>query len=162
MQEETKPKLKVSKPVVMVVSLAILAAALLVVLLGIQTWRTTTMPQVSFDPGKYYAVFLTNGQVYFGHLTKVQSGYLAMSDIYYLQVKQALQQPAGENQEGEETKAETKDQTQQPELSLVKLGEELHGPEDLMVINDDQVLFFEPLKDDGQVVKAIKEYQTKK
>jgi hypothetical protein len=165
MQQETEPCRcrKVSKPMIAVIALVIVAAALLVVMLGIQTWKTTKMPQVSFNASKYYGVFLTNGQVYFGHLNKVQSGYLALADIYYLQVKQNLQQPT-DTTKTDTTKTDTTtttDQTQQ-QLSLVKLGDELHGPEDSMVINQDQVLFFEPLKDDGQVVKAIKEHQTKK
>ena len=42
---------------------------------------------------------------------------------------------------------------------LQKLGSELHGPEDQMVINRDQVQFWENLKDDGQVVKAITTYK---
>lgn len=156
MQEVTRP-LKPSKVVIFCVILVCIAALLLAVLLVITTLTRESLPKVSLDPEKYYATFLTNGQVYFGHLAKVQSGYLAMSEIYYLQMKQPLQQPT-ETKEGEEAK---EIEEAKPELSLVKLGEELHAPEDSMIINRDQVLFFEPLKDDGQVVKAIKEYKTK-
>jgi len=45
------------------------------------------------------------------------------------------------------------------DVSLVKLGCELHGPEDEMLINRDQVIFWENLKADGQVAKAVAEYQ---
>lgn len=96
----------------------------------------------------YEAVFLTNGQVYFGKLTGRSDAYITLKDIYYLQVNQALQSG------GTQTQA-----NQQPELSLVKLGNELHGPVDEMKINRDQVLFYEQLKNDGKVVQAIKEYQ---
>lgn len=150
MQEETKPNLpsKPSKVVIFIIVLVCIAALLMAVLLVTLTLTKETLPKVAFDPQKYYAVFLTNGQVYFGHLTRVRAGYLAMSDIFYLQVKQPLQEPK------EEAKEKSKS-----ELSLVKLGQELHGPEDTMIINRNQVLFFEPLKDDGKVVQAIKKYK---
>ncbi|MBU2575853.1 hypothetical protein KKF64_02080, partial [Patescibacteria group bacterium] len=49
---------------------------------------------------------------------------------------------------------------QQGELSLVKLGNELHGPTDSMFINRDHVLFVEDLKDDSNVVQAIDNYKS--
>lgn len=98
--------------------------------------------------GQYQAVFLTNGQVYFGKLTNISDRYVKLSDIYYLQVQQSVQ-PA-ESKNGE-----------QPKVSLAKLGSELHGPEDEMQISRDQVLFWENLKDNSKVVSAIKENQKK-
>jgi len=47
----------------------------------------------------------------------------------------------------------------QGELSLVKLGNELHGPTDAMHINRDQILFIEDLKDDSNVFQAITNYK---
>ena len=44
-------------------------------------------------------------------------------------------------------------------MSLIKLGEELHEPEDLMIINKDNILFIENLKADSKIVKAIVESQ---
>lgn len=99
---------------------------------------------------KYQALFLTNGQVYFGHIKNVDHSYAKMSDIYYLQVQQSVQPE--DKQEGE---------NQQPQVSLSKLGSELHGPEDAMHISRDQILFWENLKDDSKVVQAIKEHQKK-
>lgn len=100
---------------------------------------------------QYQAVFLTNGQVYFGKLSDVNDRYLKLVNIYYLQVTPVLQT---------KTEGETGTQAnQQQQLSLVKLGQELHGPQDSMFVNRDQVLFFEDLKDDGKVVQAIKKYE---
>lgn len=96
----------------------------------------------------WQAVFLSNGQVYFGHLQNRNSQYATLTNIYYLKVQQALQ-PAGE--EGNNN-TNSSDQTQ---LTLIKLGEELHGPQDKMIINRDQILFIEDLKDDSQIVKTI-------
>ncbi|MDE2312235.1 MAG: hypothetical protein KGJ93_04100 [Patescibacteria group bacterium] len=95
----------------------------------------------------YQAVFLTNGQVYFGKLSNPDSDYVTLTDIYYLQV--------GPQQGNTPTQPGQTAQQQSPQISLVKLGNELHGPVDIMHINRSQVLFYEDLKEDGQVVKAI-------
>lgn len=95
------------------------------------------------DGKKWQAVFLANGQVYFGKLSGINRTYVTLSDIYYLQVSQPLQQPA----EGAPQ--------QQPNINLIKLGDELHGPENTMYIERSKVLFWENLRNDGRVVQAI-------
>lgn len=95
------------------------------------------------DSSKHQAIFLNNGQVYFGNITDLNNDFLTLSNIYYLRVNQQVQ--PGQ-------------QASQNDVSLVKLGCELHGPQDSMVVNRDQVTFWENLKDDGQVAKAIAEY----
>lgn len=105
--------------------------------------------EADIDTGKYQAVFMSNGQVYFGNLSKLDGGYAELKDVYYLQVQQAVQ-PAADKKEGE-----------QPKVSLTKLGNELHGPTDEMHISRDQILFWENLKDDSTVVKAIKDFKSK-
>ena len=99
------------------------------------------------NSGQYQAIFLTNGQVYFGKMSGANNQWVTVKDIYYLQVQQQVQ-----------PKDETAS-TEQPNLTLVKLGNELHGPVDEMSINRDQVLFWENLKSDGKVVDAIVRYQ---
>jgi hypothetical protein len=96
------------------------------------------------DTSKLQAVFLNGGQVYFGRIGAVNSKYLTMSDIYYLRVNQQVQP-------GQTPQAN--------DISLVKLGCELHGPQDQMVVSQDQVIFWENLKDDGQVAKAVAEFK---
>ena len=98
---------------------------------------------------QYQALFLTDGQIYFGKLSDLDKEYVQLQDIYYLQVNQQVQP----NQTAE---GETADP--QSQISLAKLGSELHGPEDQMFVNKDQILFWENLKDDGQVVTAITEF----
>lgn len=92
---------------------------------------------------KMQAVFLNGGQVYFGNIKEINNRFLKLDNIYYLRVDQQVQ-PNGTQATG------------QP--SLVKLGCELHGPQDSMIINQEQVVFWENLKDDGQVTKAVKDY----
>jgi hypothetical protein len=101
------------------------------------------------DKDKQQAVFLTNGQVYFGKIKEVNSKYLRLTDIYYLNVNQQVQP----NQ-----KDSSNNNSSNNSISLVKLGCELHGPVDQMVINRDQITFWENLKGDGQVAKAISQW----
>ena len=93
----------------------------------------------------WQAVFLSNGQVYFGKIAKETRNTLVLQEIYYLQVSQQIQP------------VEAGLQPQQ-NLSLVKLGNELHGPLDEMRINRDHVLFTEDLKTNSRVVDAIVRY----
>jgi len=114
--------------------------------------------QLAVNSSEYQAVFLTNGQVYFGKLHQSQNGYLAMSDIYYLQVQEA--QPTGSAVKSGTTTSQAS--TGASNTQLVKLGQELHAPEDNMVISKDQILFWENIKDNGKVVQAINDYKAKK
>jgi len=102
------------------------------------------------DPKKQQAVFLTNGQVYFGRLTNIGDNFVRLQGIYYLNTQ------ATDAKDAKDTKATT-DQTS---FSLVKLGCELHGPTDQMVINRSQISFWENLKSDGKVAKAIEQWIT--
>lgn len=98
------------------------------------------------DKSKYQAVFLNGGQVYFGKIGDLNSKYMRVSSVYYLRVNQQVQPDANAA-------------TSQNDISLVKLGCELHGPTDEMVINREQVVFWENLKGDGQVAKAVEQYK---
>ncbi len=120
---------------------------------GVYAWKQSHEGSLSgVDAAKYQALFLTNGQVYFGKLSQSDSKTVHLSDIYYLQVQQAVQpkpdQPAASN-------------AQDQKLSLAKLGGELHGPEDNMYVDRSQVLFWENLKDKSKVTQAIKDYKNK-
>lgn len=100
------------------------------------------------DTGKYQAVFLNGGttsgsvlySTYFGRITKINDKYFVLRDIYYL------------------TSADAGNGQATPQLT--KLGcQQLHSPYDTMIINRNQVAFWENLKDDGKVVQAIKTFQ---
>jgi len=120
----------------------------LVVLVIVGMWVGGVLP-VGKSSSVYQAVFLSNGQVYFGKVSNEGSSTVTVKDIYYLQVQQQKVQPADSNNAAAET----------PKVQLVKLGNEIHGPKDEMRINRDQLLFVEDLKDDGKVVTAIKDFQ---
>lgn len=131
---------------------AIAGIILLVVLGGWLLYRTSMGAHI--DTSKYQAVFFTNGQVYFGKLQKLSGGYFKLNDIYYLQAK-ANTTPEGSSQNPQETSAD-----KASDIELIKLGREVHGPDDEMIISKDQVLFFENLKKDGTVTQSIANFNT--
>jgi len=90
----------------------------------------------------YQAVFLDNGQVYFGTLDQSSNDRYFLTNVFYLQAG-SMGVDAFTN------------------LSLTKLGSEAHGPEDKMQINPDHVLFIETMKADSKVVSAIQDYLSK-
>lgn len=136
---------KPRKPLMLIV--AIIA---IIVLIGGSwfAWMKMAGGDTGIKTGQYQAVFLTNGQVYFGKVSDVNNSYVKLTDIYYLQVQQSVQ-PDNKNT----------DKDDQSQVSLAKLGSELHGPEDTMHISRQQVLFWENLKNDGKVVQAINSYK---
>ncbi|MGI6103685.1 MAG: hypothetical protein ACOYBJ_03665 [Patescibacteria group bacterium] len=94
---------------------------------------------------EYQAVFLTNGQVYFGSFDW-RFGSPELRNIYYLQVQRDIQPAEGSD-------------AQSSDVTLVKLGNEVHGPMDVMRLNPDHILFVEDLKTDSRVVRAIEQDQ---
>jgi GTP:adenosylcobinamide-phosphate guanylyltransferase len=141
------------KSIKKVVGIAI-ASVVLVAVLAVSTVLVLTNSNkgatASINKDDYQAVFLTNGQVYFGKLQNSNGEYLKLTDIYYLQVDSAVQQA------GAEAEATTDENSN---VQLIKLGNELHGPRDEMQLNNQQVLFWENLKPDSRVSEAIKNYQ---
>lgn len=98
----------------------------------------------SVDKDGYQAVFLTDESVYFGKLSDGLPGQVKLTNIYYLNNGTYEQGGSGGNIS---------------DLSLVKLGSELHSPKDEMNISRDQMKFWENLKNDGQIVRAIQDYE---
>lgn len=131
----------------------VLVAVLVVVLSGWLLYRSSTAATI--DSGKYQAVFFTNGQVYFGKLKQVNANYFKLTDVFYIQAQEA---------DAQETDSENPQQTStdSTDIRLIKLGSEVHGPDDEMIISKEQVLFFENLKADGKVSDSIIKYNAQK
>lgn len=101
------------------------------------------------DKNRLQAVFLNGGQVYFGRITTLNDSYIRLSDIFYLRVNQQVQPP-------------DKTASQANDITLVPLGCELHRPTTEMVINREQVIFWENLKDESAentVPGAVKKFK---
>lgn len=90
----------------------------------------------------YVAVFLSNGQVYFGKIVSNKNNEMVLNNVYYLKDVES-----GANQDV--TQSITK------QLSIIKLGTEIHGPTDFIFINKQNILFYEELRDNSKVVETI-------
>ncbi|MBI5732957.1 hypothetical protein HY967_03290 [Candidatus Jorgensenbacteria bacterium] len=129
------------KRIYMVLGIVVVAFILWKALVVVGVLPSSDFPAVA--GASWQSVFLTNNQVYFGHLKNYNREYVVLNDIFYLRVAEALQQGSSQ---------------QPPSLNLVKLGGELHGPQDMMYIPKDKIMFWENLKDDSQVVQAINNF----
>jgi hypothetical protein len=128
---------------VVLVGTALLLAALSL-WLATGNFNSTETKQV--EKARYQAVFLTNNQVYFGKINTFSDKAVVLTDVFYIETP-------NQNQNQSSATANTN-------YTLRKLGDsELHAPQDKMVINRDQVIFWENLKDSSQVVTKIKEYK---
>lgn len=135
--------------------IAVVVVAVIILALAKAGWSCYQIfggdPIASVSSSDWQAVFLVNGQVYFGKVKAVSNKTLTLADIYYLQV---VNKPLQTTQQGMATPSDSSQQ----ELTLIKLGNEIHGPSDRMVINRDQVVLTEKLKSDSRVVQAISKY----
>jgi len=129
------------------------AVLLIIVVIGMGwSWwlfgRNTFNEDANINKNEFQAIFLTNGQVYFGKLSNLNHKYVTITDVYYLQV-----------QSNTSLQGASSSSSPNSQVSLVKLGNELHGPQDEMYIATDQMLFWENLKPSGKVTQAIDKYQ---
>ena len=91
---------------------------------------------VSFGT-EYQAVFMDNGQTFFGRVENAGSAYPKLSDVFYIQ-------------------REVNRETNEVKNILVKRGSEWHGP-DYMIINAAHIVAIEPVAADSRVAQLIKE-----
>lgn len=97
------------------------------------------------DTSKYQAVFLTNGQVYFGHVSGINKDFIHLNNIYYLTQNTTTDSKGTATADGNYT--------------LVKLGcQQIHDPTDEMFISQTQVSFWENLEPKGKVVTSIGQF----
>ncbi len=131
----------------------VMSVLILLAVLGIGWWLWQSEEkndQTAIDTSKYQAAFLVNGQAYYGKLKPFTDTAMKMTDVYYLQPKKDAEASA----ENSEQSAD-----EQNSVELIKLGEEIHGPEDEVIILIDQLLYYENLKSDSKLVKSIERYK---
>jgi hypothetical protein len=87
----------------------------------------------NFGAARYQAVFLTNGQTYFGRLIDRIGPYVKIENAFYIQ-----QTPAADDQSPAESR-------------LIKRGNELHQPLPYVLIPRSAILFIEDLRPDSPV-----------
>ena len=114
-------------------------------------WPGDASLKSTIDSERYQAVFLSNGQVYFGNLTEVDGKYLQLTNVYYLE----RQLTAGDSEDAAESDTATEPAVDDNNFQLLKYSDVLYGSEDKMVIAKDSILRYENLRPDGVVAKAI-------
>lgn len=107
--------------------LALAAYALIAALVAFTAveWWDFTVP--SLPGARYQAVFLSNGQTYFGRYLDRLGPYVKLEDVYYIQQGA----PSADDTPGN--------------LRLVRRGVELHAPRSSMLIPKGTILFVEDL-----------------
>ena len=141
---------KFGKRKIVAIIVGVLVALAVIALSGWFLQRSSTAATIDND--KYQAVFFTNGQVYFGKLDQVNAGYFKLTDVFYIQAQEA----SANSENPQQTASDSTD------IRLIKLGSEVHGPDDEMIISKEQILFFENLKKDGKVSDSIIKYNKEK
>ena len=122
--------------------------ALLVLIVGFvgwMVWSNSKSSATGIDSSRYQAVFLTNGQIYFGKLAAFNDESFKITNIYYPQAQAT----------GEET--ETDVNAEQSSIQLFAVTEGVHGPDDEMIILKSQILYYENLKEDSKVTQLIEQ-----
>lgn len=97
---------------------------------------------------KLQAVFLTNGQIYFGALSRHGIGYWRIDRAHYLQTSKVSVAPSPDAQEGAAPQEETR-------TTLMKAGDDMHRPENTLFIPADNILFWQNLRNDSPVAQTI-------
>jgi hypothetical protein len=91
---------------------------------------------------EYQAVFMDNGQVFFGKMKNTGSNYTLLRDVYYI---------------GRQTSPDGKE----VKNILIKRGNEWHAP-DYMYINKLHIVIIEPVAANSRVEQLIKEAKNQK
>jgi hypothetical protein len=137
--EVKNQRLRLIKPMV--------ATVVVIALLGVFfAWNYFTGVQPAGD--RYQIVFLDNGQAFFGKLKNTTGTYLRLEQAYQTS---APTLPADATEE--EKKAVSSN------VSLLKVGDLVYGPENTMMIRAEQVVFWQDLSEDSKVTRAIEQQQ---
>ena len=100
-------------------------------------WWDFAIPSVG--RAEYQAVFLTNGQTYFGRYYERIGAYAKIEDVYYIQQTQGA------------------DPNEAPATRLLRRGNELHGPDHRMLVPKSAILFVEDLTDGSPIAQFMRQ-----
>ena len=112
----------------------LLAGLLVAAAAGLHISYTVRSSSIRFTT-PYQAVLLTNGSVYFGHLSDYGTSHPVLTDVFYIV-------------------SQTNPETKQVTNTLIKRGKELHEP-DRMYLNPNQVVFVENVGSGSKVAQLI-------
>ncbi len=127
--------------------LTTLIFVLILIFTSISFWQNGTVRntiQLLKYRGSYQAVFLNNGQVYFGNIVELTNEYVILEDPYSIKVQQ--------------TQADEDGETTGSEVKLLSIEDEFYKPEGYMLIERSGILLIEELQDTSQIIEIIENY----
>lgn len=139
-----KPPIAVRKRAPLKVWQKIALGVIIIALLAGFIWWKLAHSGEQVQADRYQAVFLDDGKVFFGKVKNLHGEYVTLQDVYYTQ----------EQQSGAAANKDTQLESTSS-VSLVKVGDEVYGPESSMNIRANQILFWQNLKSDSKVAQAI-------
>lgn len=140
-----------------------ICVGLALLLVAAQFWLYSVRYQRIFAKDTWQAVTLTNGQTYFGHLQQYGPHTLVLFNVYYLQASQSATTAGATTDLTTDASADSASTatdsgaTTDSDLRLYKLTDDFHKPNDYLIINKDQVLFWQHLSPESPIVKTIAE-----
>lgn len=137
---------------------AILSLCVLIVIIGLlvflafNDFNSNNNTESNYvQTNKLQAVFLNTNQVYFGNIKALNNNYLVLTNIFYLR--------SNSTSNNSNTSSSSSSSSNSSNLSLVKLGCEIDAPLNQMIINRSAVTFWENLSPNGQVAKAVSNWE---
>lgn len=118
---------------------------------GWRFWPSGAGLESTIDTTKYQAVFLSNGQVYFGRLSVVNKDYMKLTNVYYLERQLVADTDSKDENGANDSEVPDGDNN----FQLLKYSDVLYGSEDEMVISKEDIIRYENLRSDGVVARAI-------
>lgn len=100
------------------------------------------------------AITLTNGQTYFGRLEKYGPHTLVLFDVYYLQVGAS----EGTTGDGSDAATDVATTDASSSLKLMKLEDDFYKPNNYLIINRDEVLYWQQLQSNSPILETIDQY----
>ena len=100
----------------------------------VRWWDFTVTPPWT---ARYQAIFLANGQTYFGHYRERLGPYVKIEDAYYIQ------------------STPNADSAKAADSKLVQRGSELHQPERWILVPRSALLFVEDLRPESPVAQFM-------
>lgn len=118
---------------------AVLLAAAVAALV---VWWDFTVP--SLGAARYQAVFLSNGQTYFGRYSDRIGPYVRIEDAYYIQTTR------------------NEDPDKPPDSKILRRGAELHQPFARILVPKSAILFIEDLQPSSSIAQFIDQDQAQR
>ncbi|EKD76637.1 MAG: hypothetical protein ACD_43C00034G0002 [uncultured bacterium] len=144
-------------------NLAYICVGLAIILAVAQFWLYGLRYRRVFSPNVWSSVTLTNGQAYFGHLEQYGPSTVVLFDAYYLQTVPASAEDttADTTVTNSDTNTDsanitaTADETTDSGLQLMSIANDLHKPYNYLIINRDQIMFWQQLTAESPIVQTL-------